>query len=322
MTDHEHQAPWVVAALYQFVDFTHYEEVREELKSFCDVRGIKGLLLLAREGLNGTVAGRREAIDELLLFLKNDALFRGLFTHIEHKESFSEQSPFYRMKVKLKREIVTLGQPDVNPSRCVGTYVEPEAWNALISAPDLLLIDTRNDYEYAIGTFKGALNPATMTFREFPEFVEASCDPLIHKRVAMFCTGGIRCEKASAYMLQQGFETVYHLKGGILKYLERIPEAESLWQGECFVFDNRVAVTHGLHQGRYDLCHACRLPISPEDKQSSHFQEGISCPHCISSLTARKKARFQERQRQIALAKSRNEQHLGVNPKTHQRVCG
>ncbi len=310
----------VVAALYKFVDFPDFKAFKSPLYTFCVDQGIKGTLLLAAEGINGTVAGSRAAIDALLNYLRKTPALEGRFCDIEHKESFASTNPFYRTKIKLKKEIVTLGVPEASPAFCVGTYVDPCDWNQVIEDPDVIVIDTRNDYEYAIGSFKGAINPDTRSFRQFPAFVEKACDPSKHKKVAMFCTGGIRCEKASSLMLQQGFETVYHLKGGILKYLEEVPEEQSLWQGECFVFDNRVAVTHGLKEGRYDLCHGCRHPIDADDKQSPHYQEGVCCPHCHDTLTDEQRARFTERQKQIELAKRRNEvPHLGYNPRQVKR---
>jgi len=298
---------FVVAALYKFANLSDYRSRQPELLAICLAHDIKGTLLLAEEGINGTVAGRRDAIDALILYLKSDARLADL----EHKESYADENPFYRMKVRLKKEIVTLGVPGIDPNEKVGTYVAPEDWNALISDPDVVLIDTRNDYEYDIGTFKGALDPRTATFRAFPEYVAKNLDTGKHKKVAMFCTGGIRCEKASAFMMQQGFEEVYHLQGGILKYLERVPEQESLWQGECFVFDQRVAVKHGLEVGEYDQCHACRRPLSPADMQSPQYVAGISCPHCYDKLSEEKRASVTERQKQMALAKKRGEAHLG-----------
>ncbi len=225
--------------------------------------------------------------------------------------SYAGDMPFYRMKVRLKKEIVTLGVPNIDPNEKVGIRVAPEDWNALISDPDVVLIDTRNGYEYDIGTFRGAIDPATDTFREFPEYVSKNLDPAKHKKVAMFCTGGIRCEKATSFMLEQGFEEVYHLQGGILKYLEKIPAEKSLWEGECFVFDQRVAVGHGLALGEYDQCHACRYPVSPQDKASPKYQEGISCPHCFDSLTEDKRVSAAERQKQVELALKRGTAHIG-----------
>ena len=254
----------IVAALYKFADLPDYKTMQPGLLELCIKHGLKGTLLLAEEGINGTVAGSRAGIDALMAYLHADPRFAG----IEHKESTADTMPFYRMKVRLKKEIVTLGVQGINPNKKVGTYVAPEDWNALIADPDVIVVDTRNDYEYGIGTFKGAVDPQTKTFREFPQYVKNNLDPARHKKVAMFCTGGIRCEKASSFMLEQGFEEVYHLQGGILKYLEKVLATESLWQGECFVFDQRVAVGHGLELGNHELCHACRHPVSPDDKKS------------------------------------------------------
>ncbi|MDQ6983679.1 MAG: rhodanese-related sulfurtransferase [Ghiorsea sp.] len=305
----------VVAALYHFASLDDFKDMREPLQNFCDEHSIKGSLLLAAEGINGTVAGSRQAIDALLTFLRDDPRLEEL----EHKESYTENKPFYRMKVKLKKEIVTLGIDGVNPNVCVGTYVNPKDWNAIIADPEVLVLDTRNDYEYEIGTFKGAVDPQTDTFREFPDYVEKNCDPKKHKKVAMFCTGGIRCEKASSFMLQQGYEEVFHLKGGILKYLEEVPEEESLWEGECFVFDDRTAVKHGLNQGEYQLCRGCRWPLHNKDRESKHFREGVCCSRCYDVLTPDKQKRLEERQKQEMLAKQRGETHLGMSLKDAQR---
>jgi len=297
----------VVAALYHFVRLPDYQEIKGPLLDKCLAENITGTLLLAAEGINGTVAGSRSSIDNLLSYLKLDERL----VNIEHKESFYEEMPFYRMKVKLKREIVTMGVEGIDPNHIVGTYVEPKDWNNLISDPDVTVIDTRNDYEYAIGTFKGAKDPETKTFREFPQYVASNLKPEKNKKVAMFCTGGIRCEKSTAYLKEQGFDEVYHLKGGILKYLEEVPKDDSLWEGECFVFDNRVAVGHDLKKGSYDQCHGCRHPITEEDKQSEQYIPGITCPHCFDQQTPEQRQRFSERQKQIQLAKERNEQHIG-----------
>ncbi len=304
----------VVAALYKFVALPDYRELREPLLDACIAAGVKGTLLLAEEGINGTIAGSREAIDTILKYLKAD----DRLADIEHKESLDETIPFYRMKVKLKKEIVTMGVGGIDPNSLVGHYVEAKDWNALISDPDVTVIDTRNDYECNIGSFEGAVNPNTTTFREMPDYVKNNLDPAKNKKVAMFCTGGIRCEKSTAYMLSQGFEEVYHLKGGILKYLEEVPKEQSLWQGECFVFDNRVAVDHDLNVGSYDQCHGCRHPITEEQKQSPHYQKGVCCPLCYDNLTDDQKQRFAERQKQIDLAKARNEQHIGAPPPKRQ----
>ena len=307
----------VVAALYKFVALPDYEALRAPLLETLKQHDIKGTLLLAEEGINGTVSGTRENIDALLAWLKEDERFTGL----DHKESYCDEHPFYRTKVKLKREIVTLGMPGVDPSQRVGTYVEPQDWNAIISDPEVLVIDTRNDYEVEIGSFKGAVDPRTRSFREFPEYVKTHYDPIRHKKVAMFCTGGIRCEKASSYMLNEGFEEVFHLKGGILNYLEKVPEAESLWRGECFVFDNRVTVRQDLSEGEFDQCHACRRPISAADRESEHYSPGISCPRCWDSLPEKTRASAMERQRQIELARARNQPHpIGHDPRQAARV--
>ena len=269
--------------------------------------GVKGTLLLAREGVNGTIAGTRDGIDAVMTWMRADARL----APIEVKESQADDNPFYRTKVKLKNEIVTMGVEDIDPCHIVGTYVKARDWNALISDPEVLVIDTRNHYEYEIGTFERAINPETDAFREFPAFVEKNLDPGKHKKVAMFCTGGIRCEKSTAYLKQQGFDEVYHLEGGILKYLEEVPEEQSLWRGECFVFDNRVTVNHQLQRGSYDQCHACRMPITLQEKQSPYYKPGISCPHCHDRHTQDKIERFAERERQMQLARERGESHIG-----------
>lgn len=304
----------VVAALYKFVTLSNHQEFANQLRHECDNLALKGTLLLAEEGINGTVAGTREGIDGLLAYLRNDSRF----ANIVHKESIYDEMPFYRMKVKLKQEIVTMGVTGIDPLKIVGTYVKPQDWNALISDPDVVVVDTRNAYEYSIGTFERALDPKTETFRDFPAYVAENLDPAKHKKVAMFCTGGIRCEKSTAYMKEQGFEEVYHLEGGILKYLEEVPEADSLWHGECFVFDNRVAVNHSLQKGIYGQCHGCRHPITEEDKLSEHYLLGVSCPRCFNALSEDQKLRFSERQKQIQLAKNRNQAHIGAKPPERQ----
>ncbi len=305
----------VVAALYKFTALPNYQEMREPLLERCLALGVKGTLLLASEGINGTVAGTREGIDGLLAYLDADKMLAGA----TYKESFDSEMPFYRMKVKLKKEIVTMGVEGIDPLEVVGTYVAPKDWNDLISDPDVIVVDTRNDYEYELGTFDGAVNPNTKSFREFPNFVAENLDPQKHKKVAMFCTGGIRCEKSTAYMKQQGFDEVYHLHGGILQYLEDVPSDQSLWQGDCFVFDNRVSVDHDLNPGIYDLCHGCREPITPEDKESEKFTEGVSCPRCFDTQTPDQRARFKERQKQIKLSEARNELHIGNGPLLRQK---
>ncbi|MBX2807685.1 MAG: rhodanese-related sulfurtransferase [Cellvibrionaceae bacterium] len=300
----------VVAALYRFVKLPDYQDLSPALLAFCESQQLKGTLLLAPEGINGTVAGRREAIDALLVYLREDCRLADL----GHKESLCDHQPFYRMKVKLKQEIVTMGVEAIDPNQVVGTYVKPSDWNALISDPEVTVIDTRNYYECAIGSFQGAIDPQTTSFREFPDYVAKHLDPDKHKKVAMFCTGGIRCEKSTALLKQQGFDEVYHLQGGILHYLEEVPAAESLWRGECFVFDNRVAVNHDLQQGTYDQCHGCRHPITEEDKQSEKYLPGVACPRCYDQQTPEQQARFRERQHQITLSKARGEQHIGATP--------
>lgn len=301
----------VVCALYKFVSLPGFTDLQQPLLKEMESLGIKGTLLLASEGINGTVAGSQASIEALLAWLDGQS---GL-DNIVYKLSFDDEMPFYRTKVKLKKEIVTMGVEGVDPRRVVGTYVKPKDWNKLISDPEVLLIDTRNDYEVSIGTFKNAVDPKTQTFREFPDYVKENLDPKQHKKVAMFCTGGIRCEKSTAYLKEQGFDEVYHLEGGVLKYLEEVQPDESLWEGECFVFDNRVSVNHNLEKGQYDQCNACRLPITEEDKQSEHYVQGVSCPHCIDKLTDKQRKRFVERERQVQLAKARGESHIGSDVK-------
>lgn len=297
---------YIVAALYHFTPFDDIAAIRAPLLALCQAEGISGTLLLAREGINGTIAGPRAGIDKVIAHIQ---ALPGC-ADFEWKESTAEEQPFNRMKVRLKKEIVTMGKPDVDPRARVGTYVEPEDWNALISDPEVAVIDTRNDYEVAIGTFEGAVDPETATFREFPEWWEANKERFHNKRIAMFCTGGIRCEKASNYLLGQGVDEVHHLHGGILKYLEEVPQEESMWDGECFVFDGRVSVGHGLVEGPHQLCHACRRPIQPEDVKRPEFEAGVSCHHCIDQTSDADKARFRERQKQIRLAQKRGEEHI------------
>ena len=309
------QPQYLTAALYKFVALPNYAALQGPIHVACVAHQVKGTILLAAEGINGTIAGLPENIHKVLNFLRTDVQFKGAFSNLEHKESFADEHPFYRMKVKLKKEIVTMGVPSVNPNNTVGTYVKPEDWNALISDPDVILLDTRNDYEVHIGTFKGAIDPKTTTFREFPEYVAQNLDKTKHKKVAMFCTGGIRCEKASSYMLEQGFDEVYHLQGGILKYLETVDEKDSMWQGECFVFDQRVAVKHGLEVGEYGQCYACRMPLSLTELQSTQYTPGISCPHCYNNTSEEKRAALTERQKQVILANQRGETHIGEKQK-------
>jgi len=297
----------VVSALYKFVTLDDYAALRKPLLKLMEEHHVKGTLLLAKEGINGTIAGDRKGIDALLAWLRSDPRFADL----ETKESYEQAMPFYRTKVKLKKEIVTMGIEGIDPKNIVGTYVKPKDWNALISDPDVLLIDTRNDYEVKIGTFKGAVNPETETFREFSQYVKEQLDPAKHKKVAMYCTGGIRCEKSTAYLKEQGFEDVYHLQGGILKYLEEVPVEQSEWQGECFVFDNRVAVNHNLEKGQYDQCYACRYPITEDEKNSEQYQQGVSCPHCYDKVTEKQRQCFLEREKQVQMSRQRGEEHIG-----------
>ncbi len=298
---------FTVAALYKFTPFPDPAALKPALAELACAEGVKGTLLLAREGINGTIAGSREGIDAVL------AHIRGLpgCADLEWKESTAEAMPFQRLKVRLKREIVTMGQPDVDPTASVGTYVAPADWNALITRNDVVTIDTRNDYEVEIGTFAGAVDPETKSFGEFPAWWKANAERFEGKKIAMFCTGGIRCEKATNYLIGQGVEDVFHLKGGILKYLEEVPEAETRWNGECFVFDGRVSVGHGLREGDYGLCFACRRPLSEADRGHADFEEGVSCHRCRDEYSEADRERFRERQRQIALAKARGETHLG-----------
>ncbi len=300
--------PIVVCALYHFVRLENFKSLREPLLTLMKQQHVRGTLLLAEEGINGTIAGSREGIDVVLDWLRQDKRL----AELDSKESLTDEMPFYRSKVKLKKEIVTMGVQGIDPKRVVGTYVEPKDWNDLISDPEVTLIDTRNDYEVNIGTFEQAVNPKTETFREFPDYVRENLDPKKHKKVAMFCTGGIRCEKSTAYLKEQGFEEVYHLKGGILKYLEEVPKEDTKWQGECFVFDNRVAVNHDLEKGQYDQCYACRYPITEKDKQSAHYQQGVSCPNCYDKTTEEQRQQFAMREKQMQLAKQRGDAHLGL----------
>ncbi|MEJ6393060.1 rhodanese-related sulfurtransferase [Gymnodinialimonas sp. 2305UL16-5] len=297
---------YVVAALYHFTRFDDPDALRAPLRQVAEAGGIKGSLLLAPEGINGTIAGSREGIDAVLAAIK---ALPGC-ADLDWKESRATEAPFRKLRIRLKKEIVTMGKPGLDPAS-VGTHVDPADWNALISAPDVAVIDTRNDYEVEIGTFEGAIDPATASFRDFPAWWDANKDRFHNKRVAMFCTGGIRCEKSTAFLKEQGVEEVFHLKGGILKYLEEVPEEESLWRGGCFVFDERVAVGHGLREMPYELCRACRDPLTEADKAHPDFEEGVSCHRCIATHSDVDRARFRERQRQILLAKARGEVHLG-----------
>lgn len=302
----------VVAALYQFARFADYKEQQAPLIAFCKTHKVKGTLLLAQEGINGTIAGTREGIDAVVAYLR--AI--GPFNNLEYKESFAKTLPFMRLKVKLKKEIVTLRAPAADPLQMVGAYVQPKDWNALISRADVMTIDTRNNYEVMIGAFKGAVNPETDSFSDFKKYAEENLLPHKDKPIAMYCTGGIRCERSTAYLKALGFNEVYHLKGGILKYLEEVPVEHSLWQGECFVFDQRVAVKHDLALGSYDQCYGCRMPISDQDKKLPQYLEGVHCHHCYDPGDHKHYARVSERQKQIKLAAQRGKKHLG----THQDV--
>jgi UPF0176 protein len=296
----------VIAALYHFATVSDPAALQPGLLKICKANGITGTLLIAPEGINGTIAGTRAGIDQTLGHIRSLEGFQTL----EWKESFSEDPPFGRMKVRLKREIVTMGQPQVKPAEGTGHYVDPSDWNALIEAPDVAVIDTRNDYEVAIGTFDGAVDPQTKSFGEFPEWWQQNKHRFHNKRIAMFCTGGIRCEKSTNYLIGEGVEDVYHLKGGILKYLENVPADDSLWQGDCFVFDNRVSVGHGLKEGPHVLCHACRRPLEPQDTKRPEYEEGVSCHICLSEKSDADRSRFRERQKQIKLAKAKGKKHF------------
>lgn len=305
-------SPVTVAALYQFAPFADPASLREPLLALCREVGTMGTLLIAHEGINGTIAGGENALAQVIAHIRALPGCSGLDVKFSHAKSM----PFNRMKVRLKREIVTMGEPEIDPLLSVGHYVDPHDWNALISDPDTVVIDTRNDYEVAIGTFRGAVDPETAAFRDFPEWFRSHRDELVEgkKKVAMFCTGGIRCEKSTSFLRSEGIDEVYHLKGGILKYLEEVPQDESLWDGECFVFDERVSVRHGLEVGNLTLCRACRRPVSEDDRASADYIEGVSCPHCIAEKDDAQRARYAERQKQAELARKRGEQHVGQRP--------
>ena len=306
---------FLTATLYKFVELPDFADLKAPLLACCEANGVKGTLLLASEGINGTIAGAPEGVRAVLAYLRADPRLAGL----EHKEAHAAHMPFYRMKVRLKREIVTLGVPGVHPALMAGRYVNPEDWNRLLDEPGVVLVDTRNDYEVGIGTFKGAINPATHSFSELPDWVDrqmAEGGKLAttsgkKPRVAMFCTGGIRCEKSTAFLRAKGFDEVYHLEGGILKYLETVPEAKSYWQGECFVFDERVSVGHGLSVGDHSLCRSCRDPLSAEDRTSPLYELGVSCAHCHARTTEQQKQGYRERQRQVELAEAHHRAHIG-----------
>ena len=313
---HRHNTnQYLIAALYKFITIEDIEGLQMQLREHCQQHEIMGTLLVAREGLNGTISGTEYGMSQFLGWLKKQPQF----TDIDIKYAYAEKMPFHRMKVRLKREIVTMGRADILPSEQAGTYVEPQDWNALISDPDVLVVDTRNEYEVAIGQFRGAENPHTHSFRQVPDYAEQMArlpDDERPKKIAMYCTGGIRCEKSTALMKQMGFEDVYHLKGGILRYLEETDPRESLWQGECFVFDGRVSVDHELNAGSYQLCHACKMPLSETDMQAPQYQPSISCPHCFDKTTEQQKQRFAERRHQMELAAKRGEQHIGQRRKS------
>ena len=306
----ESASRYLTAALYKFVDLPDHDALREPLQACCEAHAVKGTLLLAREGINGTIAGPEAGVRAVLAHLRADPRLASL----QHKEAWADKPPFSRMKVRLKKEIVTLRVPGLDPNQTVGQYVKPQDWNALLADPDVLVIDTRNDYEVAIGTFKGAVNPDIKTFTQLPAWLDAQ--PALQgakkPKVAMFCTGGIRCEKSTALMKMRGFDEVYHLEGGILKYLEEVPPEQSTWEGECFVFDERVSVGHGLQPGPHELCRSCRWPLSAADKASPHYIKGVSCAHCHDQRTPEQKAQLAERQRQVELAEARGEVHVGA----------
>ncbi|WP_156823486.1 oxygen-dependent tRNA uridine(34) hydroxylase TrhO [Woodsholea maritima] len=299
---------YTVAALYKFTPFANFEAYREPLLAVCEQAQTTGTLLLAHEGINGTIAGPRDGIDAVLDYIR---ALPG-FADLDHKESYAHENPFFRMKVRLKKEIVTMGVADIDPLKSVGTYVEPKDWNELIQSPDVITIDTRNDYEVSIGQFDGAIDPKTTSFREFPDWFKTFMKDRPNARIAMYCTGGIRCEKSTAFVKSLGIDEVYHLKGGILKYLETVPQEESLWKGECFVFDQRVSVGHGLVPGPYDQCHACRHPIDDEMKASPKYVPGVSCPLCYDEQSEEQRQRYAERQKQMQLAKQRGKAHIGA----------
>lgn len=296
----------IISAFYKFVSLPDYEQMRAPLGEFCRAQGVKGTILLAAEGINGTLAGSRKGIDQVFAYLREDMRLADL----ETKESSADFLPFTRMKVRLKKEIVTLREA-VDPTETVGTYIAPQAWNELIRDPEVLLIDMRNDFEVQIGSFEGAVNPETASFSEIVAYTREKLDPEKHKKVAMFCTGGIRCEKATSFFLKEGFENVYHLQGGILNYLANVPKTQTKWHGELFVFDERVTVDHDLQPGSYQLCRACWHPLNSADLAAPTYEEGVSCPYCIDELTDERKARFRERQKQVKLAKARGELHIG-----------
>ncbi len=302
------QEPWIVRAFYGFAPFADFRDHRDPIRDLCEVHGLIGTILLAHEGINGTVAGQVAGLDRLFVRLRSIPGFEGL----TYKESHSQDPPFHRLKVRLKNEIVSIGEPSVDPTRTVGTYVAPEQWDEVLRDPEVVVIDTRNDYEVRVGSFEGAVDPGLQSFRDFPAWARANLDPDRNRKVAMFCTGGIRCEKASSFLLDEGFSEVLHLQGGILEYLRRVDPRRSSWNGECFVFDDRVALDHELRRGTHVLCFGCKDPVSPLEQASEHFEYGVSCPRCHHLVDDETRARRRERTRQIELARERGEQHLGA----------
>ena len=298
--------PLLVVTFYKFVTLDDHADLQAPIESCCRDNDVRGIVLLAQEGINSTIAGPRDGIMAVLDSLRSDPRLADL----TWKESSAETQPFRKLRVRLKKEIVTMGVPGIDPAQLVGTYVKPSEWNELISDPNVIVIDTRNDYEVEIGTFKDAVNPDIKSFGQLPEWIDEELEIAAQPRVAMFCTGGIRCEKSTALLKQAGVKEVYHLEGGILKYLEEVPEEESLWEGQCFVFDERVSVGHGLEVGEYELCRACRFPLNASDKQSELFKIGVSCPRCHDHTSDEQKARYAERQKQVELARARGERHV------------
>lgn len=304
----------LTAALYHFATLPDCAALRAPLQALCDAQGVRGLLLLAPEGINGTIAGSEDGVRAVLAHLRGDPRLAAL----RHKEAWGERMPFYRMRVRLKREIVTLGVPGLDPARHAGTYVKPRDWNALIDDPNVVVVDVRNDYEVGIGSFERAINPHTRQFADFPAWVERESQPggvlAGQPRVAMFCTGGIRCEKSTALLKARGFAEVYHLEGGILQYLEDVAPQDSRWHGDCFVFDERVSVGHGLAPGHHSLCRACRMPLGEAERASPHYVAGVSCPYCHGTRTPAQLQALAERERQVALAERRGHAHIGAHP--------
>lgn len=290
---------WCVRTFYRFITIPDPQRLQRDLQAICQGQDLRGIVLIAPEGINSTLAGFRPSMEFFWDQLTQMPPFQGL----NYKESFTSEEPFKRLKIRLKKEIVTLGVPGLDPARHTGTYVEPEDWNDLIQDPDVVVVDVRNTYETRLGSFQGAQDPHTSTFRSFPEFVRTHLEKAKDKKIAMYCTGGIRCEKASSYMVAQGFEKVFQLSGGILKYMETIPSSESLWQGECFVFDRRVALDHGLHAGQHTLCYGCRMPLTPEDRASALYKEGVHCPLCYPVRTPQQHKKAEDRMRQMARPK-------------------